>query len=84
MKDELTVYTKPGCPWCMAITGHLLNEGYDFTEIDILANEEAGEEMKELSGQGLVPTVRWRDTVLGDCRVQDLQRLLQESGIRPW
>lgn len=77
------MYTKPGCPWCLAITGHLRNEGYEFTEIDVLATGGALEDVKALSGQSLVPTVRLGNTVIGDCRVVELKRLLQESNLQP-
>lgn len=83
MSDELTVYSKQGCPWCLALTGYLQNEGFEFTEIDILAKDGALEKMKELSGQSLAPTVQFRDRVLGDCRLDELKRLLQELNIRP-
>lgn len=81
--DELTVYIKPGCPWCLAITGFLRNEGYEFLEIDVLAAGGALEEMKDLSGQSLVPTVRLGNSVVGDCRLGELKRLLQESNLQP-
>jgi len=83
MNDDLTIYTKPGCPWCLAVTGHLRNEGYDFDEVDVLSSDAALEEMKDLSGQTLAPTVRWRDTVMGDCSLRDLKRLLRDRDIRP-
>ncbi|MEM0969666.1 MAG: glutaredoxin family protein [Verrucomicrobiota bacterium] len=77
MIDELKVYTKPDCPYCMAVTGHLQNEGVEYEEIDSLMNDDAFQEMKAVSGQGLAPTVRLGDEVLADCRVKDLKRLLQ-------
>ncbi len=81
--NELTVYVKPGCPWCIGVTSHLQNLGYEFSEIDVLGNEKHFKEMEDISGQTLAPTVVYGDHVLADCGVPELKKFLKHHDIQP-
>ena len=81
--QELTVYIKPGCPWCIGVTAHLRNEGYEFSEIDVLASDKAMTEMKELSGQSLTPTLTFGEHLLADAGVPELKKWLKKNEITP-
>ncbi len=99
MSDGVTLnlYTKPGCPWCMQATTWLDAEGYDYREIDVIADESAFDEMKALSGQSLAPTLVIDEgevasdddestddrKILPDFSVDDLKLFLAEHGIAP-
>ena len=83
LANELKVYIKPGCPWCVGVTSYLQNENYEFLEIDVLASDKAMEEMEEVSGQTLAPTVTYGDLVVADCGVPELKKFLRTNEITP-
>lgn len=51
----VTVYTTPTCPWCRKTKEFLEEEGVEFEERDVADDEDAAEEMIEISGQRGVP-----------------------------
>lgn len=80
---ELTVYVKPGCPWCIDVVAWLRKAGHRFRILDVYADASHYEEMRRLSGQDKAPTVVWGDLVLADCGVDELVPFLREHGIEP-
>ncbi len=74
--DLLTVYVKPGCPWCVEVIEHLEMEGYAYEEIDVVSDRSAFAEMRRLSGQTKAPTVTYGEQVLADCGVAELRPFL--------
>ena len=57
MSNELTLYSRAMCSWCIDAKDFLQSRGYKFTEIDVGRNRAAYEEMKEISEQSYVPTL---------------------------
>ena len=47
---DVVLYTKPGCPYCMAAMGLLSRKGVDFTEIVASNDPEKKAEMIQKSG----------------------------------
>jgi len=47
---DVVLYTKPGCPYCMAAVGLLARKGIDFTEIVASNDPEKKAEMIQKSG----------------------------------
>jgi glutaredoxin 3 len=47
---DVVVYTKPGCPYCVAAVGLLTRKGADFTEIVASHDPAKKAEMVEKSG----------------------------------
>lgn len=80
---QMKVYIKPGCPWCIGAIAYLDEGGYDFTKIDVINSDEAFEEMRDLSGQTLAPTMTYGSLVLADFGVPELENFLDEHGICP-
>ena len=80
---QMRVYIKPGCPWCISAIAWLENEGYDFTKIDVINSAEAFDEMVELSGQTLAPTMTYGSLMLADFGVPELEEFIEENGIEP-
>jgi glutaredoxin 3 len=55
---SVTIYTKPGCPFCMAAKADLKLKGVEYTEYDVKADPQRLEEMLQLNGgQRKVPTI---------------------------
>lgn len=80
---QMKVYIKPGCPWCTSALAWLEKEGYQFARIDVISSAEAFDEMVELSGQTLAPTMSYGDLVLADFGVPELEKFVDEHGIDP-
>jgi glutaredoxin 3 len=54
----VTLYTKPGCPYCMAARNDLVARGVEFKEIDVTVTPGAEEQLSELTfGTMLVPVI---------------------------
>lgn len=47
---DVVLYTKPGCPYCMAAMGLLTRKGVDFTEIVASNDPEKKAEMVQKAG----------------------------------
>ncbi len=55
---EITIYTKPGCPYCAAAKQHYKNEGIEFTEYDVKSDESIAAKAEELAkGSKVVPVI---------------------------
>ncbi len=54
----VTIYTKPGCPYCAAAKDDLLHRGIDYDEVDVYTTPGAREKIAELTGgQQVVPVL---------------------------
>jgi glutaredoxin 3 len=55
---EVTIYTKPGCPYCMAAKDDFTRRGVQYEEHNVQADPAALRRMLELNGgQRRVPTI---------------------------
>ena len=62
MAAEVTVYTRPGCPFCTTLRAGLRRHGLEFREVDIWEDREAAAVVRSIAdGNETVPTV-----VIGD------------------
>ncbi len=58
MTKSVTIYTKPGCPFCIAVKADLKLKGVEYIEHSVKADPEMLEEMLRLNGgQRKVPTI---------------------------
>ena len=83
MSNELTLYSRAMCLWCIDAKDFLQSRGYKFTEIDVGRNRAAYEEMKEISEQSYVPTLVAGEEVLANFDVEQLKKFLDEHRIEP-
>lgn len=54
-RKNVTVYTTPTCSWCTTIKRHLQENGIQYREVNVTADQKAAEEMVRKSGQQGVP-----------------------------
>lgn len=83
MASNLKLYVKTGCPWCSEAREWLNARGYQFDEVDVRADPVAFNQMKQISGQTLSPTLVAGDLVLPDFDTGQLEAFLAEHGINP-
>ena len=54
----VVIYTKPGCPYCMAARNDLIARGVEFDEIDVTTSPGGQEMLAELTmGSMMVPVL---------------------------
>ena len=54
----VTLYTKPGCPYCTAARNDLIARGVEYGEIDVTVAPGANEKLAELTfGTMMVPVI---------------------------
>jgi len=82
--DLMKVFIKPGCPWCIEVIHWLKDNGYEFDEVNVLADSDAFQEMQRISGQAKTPTMVVGDgMMLADFGVEELVPFIEENDIKP-
>jgi glutaredoxin 3 len=62
--SNITIYTKPGCPYCAAAKADLQQRGLHYTEHNVQADGQALRNMLKLNGNRRhVPTIVQEDRV---------------------
>jgi glutaredoxin len=62
--SDVTIYTKPGCPYCAAAKDDLQRRGLRYTEHNVRADQAALRQMLELNeNRRRVPTIVQGDRV---------------------
>ena len=64
---------KPYCGWCVKAKDWLDARDIDYEEIDVIADEEAFDEMIQLSGQELAPVIDVGGEILADFGPEQLE-----------
>ena len=77
----MTVYIKPGCPWCIDVEAYLQKNGYEYERVDVIADRAAFEKMKEIIGQTSAPSMTVGDLKLADFGVEELVPFLKEHNL---
>ena len=63
---KIRLFIKPYCGWCHRAIRWLDEHDYDYTRIDVIADETAFDEMIQLSGQELAPVIEVDGQILAD------------------
>ena len=72
----VTVYTRPGCPYCFMLRRGLRRRGVPFTEVNIWADADAAAAVRAVAdGNETVPTVHVGDRWLVNPGAREVQRL---------
>ena len=64
---DITIYTRPGCPYCTRAVGLLKNKGVKFNEINAAATPELRAEMQARSGRNTFPQIFVGAVHVGGC-----------------
>ncbi len=54
---NVKVYSTPACPYCRMAKQYLSGKGISYEEFDVSVNQNAAEEMIDMSGQMGVPVI---------------------------
>jgi glutaredoxin 3 len=78
---QVTIYTKPYCPYCIRAVSLLEKKGIAFTEIDAAFDPEKRQEMMRRSGRATFPQIFVGDRHIGGC--DDMMALEREGKLDP-
>ena len=75
--SDVTIYTKPYCPFCIRAVDLLEKKGVAFTEIEAAFDAEKRAEMMQRSGRATFPQIFIGDRHIGGC---DEMMALERAG----
>jgi glutaredoxin 3 len=78
---EVTIYTRPYCPYCIRAVELLERKGAKFTEIEAGFDPEKRQEMMRRSGRSTFPQIFVGETHIGGC--DDMMALEREGRLDP-
>jgi glutaredoxin 3 len=78
---EIVIYTKPGCPYCIAAKGLLDKKGADYQEIVASNDPEKKAEMVQRSGRSTFPQIFIDGKHIGGS--DDIHALDRSGGLDP-
>jgi glutaredoxin 3 len=78
---QVTIYTKPYCPYCIRAVSLLEKKGIEFTEIEAAFDPEKRAEMMQRSGRTTFPQIFVGDHHIGGC--DDMMALEREGRLDP-
>jgi glutaredoxin 3 len=71
---QIRLFIKPYCGWCQRAMRWLDEHGVKYEVVDVIANEEAHDEMIRLSGQDLAPVIDVDGEILADFGPEELAK----------
>jgi len=78
---SLIVYTKIGCPWCIAVTDYLREKKVAFEEREVRGNKAYFDELMKKSGQTKAPTLDLDGEILADTDAEAVELFLRKHGV---
>ena len=79
--SQVTIYTKPYCPYCIRAVDLLEQKGVAFTEIEAAFDPEKRQEMMQRSGRVTFPQIFVGDQHIGGC--DDMMALERDGKLDP-
>ena len=64
---QVTIYTKPYCPYCIRAVSLLEKKGVEFTEIEAAGDPDKRREMMQRSGRSTYPQIFIGERHIGGC-----------------
>lgn len=78
---QVTIYTKPYCPYCIRAVSLLEKKGVEFTEIEAAFDPEKRQEMMQRSGRTTFPQIFIDERHIGGC--DDMMALERDGKLDP-
>lgn len=79
---KIRLFIKPYCPWCQRAMRWLDERGIKYDAVDVIASEDAYDEMIRLSGQELAPVIDVDGKILADFGPEELAKFWEEISHR--
>ncbi|HVV02006.1 MAG TPA: glutaredoxin family protein [Verrucomicrobiae bacterium] len=78
--NSIRLFIKPYCGWCHKAIRWLDDHDIEYETMDVIANEDAFEEMIRLSGQELAPVIDVNGEILADFGPDQLEAFWKRLG----
>jgi glutaredoxin 3 len=78
---QVTIYTKPYCPYCIRAVSLLQKKGVHFTEIEAAFDPDKRREMMQRAGRATYPQIFVGDRHIGGC--DDMMALERDGQLDP-
>jgi glutaredoxin len=75
---KVRLFIKPFCGWCAQAMDWLDDHSIEYEVLDVVADEQAYEEMDRLSGQTLAPVIDVDGRILADFGARELAAFWKE------
>lgn len=75
---NIRLFIKPYCGWCQKAIRWLDGQGIKYESLDVIADQEAYDEMVELSGQTLAPVLDVDGEILADFGPDELAKFWEK------
>lgn len=75
---NIRLFIKPYCGWCHKAITWLNAHGIKYETLDVIADQEAYDEMVELSGQTLAPVIDVDGEILADFGPDELAKFWEK------
>lgn len=79
--QNLIIYTKTGCPWCLEVLSFLNEKSIKYEERNVTDNQDYMQEMIDKSGQTKAPTLDLDGEILADVGRAETEVFFKEKGI---
>lgn len=79
-KMHIRLFTKSYCGWCHDAIDWLTEKGLEFEELEVISNPTAMEDLKNLTGKSMTPTIEVNGDILADFGVDELELWWQKHG----
>jgi glutaredoxin-like YruB-family protein len=76
VNKSITVFTGPGCQYCVQVKKYLASKEIPFTEVDVSLDEEKANAMVERSGMMGLPQLWIGDDVVVGYNIEKIELLL--------
>ena len=76
--ENLVLYVKTGCPWCIEAEEFLQANDIDYERHDVRVDHAAYKRMQSISNQTSAPTLEYQGEVLADFGVDELKPFLKD------
>jgi len=70
---KIRLFIKPNCGWCRKAIRWLDDQDVEYESLDVIANDEAFDEMINLSGQEFAPVIDVNGEILADFGPEELE-----------
>ena len=79
--NEVVVYTKPGCGWCVKTVEYFQDNDIEFAEYDITESDDYNERFLALGGHG-VPFIVIGDNLISGFNKEAFRMALKQIGLK--
>ncbi len=80
--NNVRLFIKTFCPWCIKAESWLDKRGVSYESIDVLEDSAAMDEMVKLSGQDLAPVIDVDGKILADFGPDEIEEWWKEQGFK--